>query len=134
MQNGLRILFSTLFWRSASWASCSANDFATNPAYSSMVRWGGMGSGRVRASLSSYGVSADDAAQAMEALDPVRAALDFARRKRLGPYGPAVADPRLRQRQFAAFARAGHPPRLAQSILRAESIEAAEALLDEEGG
>jgi regulatory protein len=92
----------------------------------------GMGSGRVRASLSAYGVSADDAVAAMEGLEPVRAALDFARRKRFGPFGPPVSDPKVRQRQFAAFARAGHPPRLAQSILRAETMEAAEAMLDEE--
>lgn len=93
----------------------------------------GMGSGRVRASLSAYGVGEDDAAQAMEALQPVRAALDFARRKRLGPFGPPATEPRARDRQFAAMARAGHPPRLARDILRAETIEAAEALLEDEG-
>jgi len=93
----------------------------------------GMGSGRVRASLSAYGVGADDAARAMESLEPVRAALDFARRKRLGPYGPPVTDPRVRERQFAAMARAGHAPRLARDILRAETAESAESLLDDEG-
>jgi len=93
----------------------------------------GMGSGRVRASLSAYGVGGDDAALAMASLDPVRAALDFARRKRFGPFGLPVTDPKARERQFSAMARAGHPPRLARDILRAETIEAAEAMQDDEG-
>ncbi len=92
----------------------------------------GMGSGRVRASLSAYGVGEDDAASALAALEPVRAALDFARRKRLGPFGLPAADQKARDRQFAAMARAGHTPRLARDILRAPTIEAAEAMLDDE--
>jgi regulatory protein len=91
----------------------------------------GMGAGRVRATLSAYGVGEADAAPALEAIDAARAALDFARRKRLGPFGAPVADPRARERQMAMMARAGHPPRLARDILRADTVEAAEALAED---
>ncbi|MBS3961719.1 MAG: RecX family transcriptional regulator [Sandarakinorhabdus sp.] len=99
----------------------------------------GMGLARVRASLSAHGVGQEDSARAMAAHRPVRAALDFARRKRLGPFGPPATEQKTRERQFAAMVRAGHPPRLAHDILRAETVEAAEAMLndampDEEGG
>jgi regulatory protein len=83
----------------------------------------GMGPGRVRQSLSAYGVDADDQAAALDGLEPVTAAIDFARRKRLGPFGAPVSDPKLRQRQLAAMARAGHSPRLAAAILRARTEE-----------
>lgn len=83
----------------------------------------GMGAGRVRQALSAYGVGADDSADAMEGLEPVQAAIDFARRKRFGPFGQPVTDPKLRNRQLAAMARAGHPHRLASDILRARSEE-----------
>jgi regulatory protein len=81
----------------------------------------GMGAGRVRQALAAHGVSADDAAPVLDALDPVAAAIDFARRKRFGPFGPPVTDPKHRNRQLAAMARAGHPQRLATAILRARS-------------
>ncbi|MGL6042434.1 MAG: regulatory protein RecX [Sandaracinobacteroides sp.] len=81
----------------------------------------GMGAGRVRQSLSAYGVGSEDSADALQALEPVQTAIDFARRKRLGPFGPPVTDPKLRNRQMAAMARAGHPHRLASAILRART-------------
>lgn len=83
----------------------------------------GMGRGRVRTSLSAAGVTADDSAGALAAIDPVAAAIDFARRKRLGPFGPPVADPKLRQRKLAMMARAGHAPGLSMTILRATTEE-----------
>ena len=83
----------------------------------------GMGAGRVRASLSAYGVGADEQAAALAGHDALEAAIRFARRKRLGPFGPPVTDPAGRQRQLAAMARAGHPPDLARRILRARSEE-----------
>lgn len=81
----------------------------------------GMGPGRVRQSLQAYGVEADDQAAALQGLDPVTAAIDFARRKRFGPFGLPVADPKVRQRQLAAMARAGHGPRLAAAVLSART-------------
>lgn len=81
----------------------------------------GMGPGRVRQSLLAYGVGAEEQAVALDGLDPVSAAIDFARRKRFGPFGPPVEDPRVRNRQRAAMARAGHSPRLAAAILNART-------------
>ncbi len=90
----------------------------------------GMGSGRVRQSLAAYGVQAEDAAPALAAVDAFSAALELARRKRLGPWGPPANDPKLRQRQLAAMARGGHDIRLAKAILAAPDIATAEALRD----
>jgi regulatory protein len=99
------------------------NDAAFAEARARGLQRRGMGAGRVRATLSAYGVGADDSADALESLEPVQAAIDFARRKRFGPFGPSVSDPRVRNRQMAAMARAGHPPRLAADILRARTEE-----------
>lgn len=79
----------------------------------------GMGPGRIRAALHASGVAADDQAAVLDGHDPVQSAIAFARRKRLGPFGPPLADPTSRQRQFAAMARAGHAPALVATILGA---------------
>ena len=63
----------------------------------------------------------------LEGHDPWGAALDFARRKRLGPFGPVLDDPKLKARQLGAFARAGHPQGLARRILAARSEDELEA-------
>lgn len=83
----------------------------------------GMGAARVRAALSAHGIGADEQAAALSGHDALEAAIRFAQRKRLGPFGPPAADPAARQRQLAAMARAGHPPDLARRILRARSEE-----------
>lgn len=97
------------------------NDAAFAEARARGLARRGMGAGRVRASLSSHGVGEADRAAALEGHDPLRAAIDFARRKRIGPFGPATDDPKLRQRQLGAMARAGHPPALARAIVRART-------------
>jgi regulatory protein len=91
----------------------------------------GLGGGRVRQSLAAYGVAADDAAPAMATIDAFAAALELARRKRLGPWGPPANDPKLRQRQLAAMARGGHSLQMAKAILGAIDPDAAEALRDQ---
>lgn len=109
------------------------NDAAFADARARGMARKGMGQGRVRQSLAAYGVRADDAGAAMEQIDAVGAALEFARRKRLGPWGPPTSDPKLRQRQLAAMARGGHDFRLAKAILAAVDTDAAEALRDDFG-
>jgi regulatory protein len=99
------------------------NDAAFAEARARGLQRRGMGAGRVRASLSAYGVGSDESAAALSDLEPVQAAIDFARRKRFGPFGPPVTDPKARQRQMGAMARAGHPPRLARDILMARTEE-----------
>ncbi|MBA3940137.1 MAG: RecX family transcriptional regulator [Sphingopyxis sp.] len=100
----------------------------------------GLGVRRVRAQLHVDGIAAEDSGEAIEAAEgaAVAAAIGFARRRRFGPFAVRAADdPALRERQVAAFARAGHSLALARRILAvppgdADALAAldAEAALD----
>lgn len=69
----------------------------------------GYGARRIGASLQSAGIAHDLAASVMPDEQAALAAAEtYARRKRIGAFGIAHADPKLRQRQFAAMLRAGH--------------------------
>lgn len=77
----------------------------------------------IQSALLAKGVAADVAADAVASLsehsgDPdLDAAVAFARRKRLGPYGvPAASDDR-RRKELAAFARAGFSYHMARRVL-----------------
>lgn len=95
----------------------------------------GLGVRRVTAQLWIDGIDSADSAEAVEAAKgaALAAALGFARRRRFGPYAAAmVTDRVLREKQVAAFARAGHSLTLARRILAAAPGDA--AALDEEAG
>lgn len=96
----------------------------------------GLGTRRVKAQLWVDGIASDDAAEAVESSEDaaLASALGFARRRRLGPYAVKAADdPAQRERQVAAFARAGHSLGLARRILAIRpGDDAALAALDEE--
>ena len=96
----------------------------------------GLGLRRVKAQLFVDGISADDSGEAIsEAEDhALAAAVGVARRRRFGPFAVRAADdPALRERQVAAFARAGHSLALARRILAvAPGDEEALAALDGE--
>ena len=80
----------------------------------------GLGVRRVKAQLFVDGIASDDSGEAIaEAEDKaVAAAVGFARRRRFGPFALRMSDdPKDRERQVAAFARAGHSPVLARRIL-----------------
>ncbi|MCM3418921.1 RecX family transcriptional regulator [Sphingopyxis alaskensis] len=80
----------------------------------------GLGVRRVRAQLYVDGIAEADSGEAIEAAESaaVAAAIGFARRRRLGPFAArGLDDPKLRERQVAAFVRAGHSPALARHIL-----------------
>ena len=85
----------------------------------------------MRARLAGKGIPAEVAAEAISGLrknapDPdIAAACAFARRRRLGPFRRAAAD---RQRELAAFARAGFSRRVAEAVLDCGDVEAVEAL------
>jgi regulatory protein len=92
---------------------------------------------RIAVGLAAKGVGPADAAAALAALrdgdgDPeLAAACAFARRRRLGPFRTAssqgpVAD---RQRELAAFARAGFSRRTAEAVLACHDEDAIGALL-----
>lgn len=96
----------------------------------------GLGVRRVKAQLWVDGIDPGDSGEAIDAAEAgaVGAALGFARRRRFGPFGAApLDDPAQRERQVAAFARAGHSLGLARRILAIRADDAAAlAALDED--
>jgi regulatory protein len=82
----------------------------------------GYGPTRVRQNLRAAGVSEEDALPADELANAERisAALQFARRRRLGPYGSEPLDQEARQRALAVMTRAGHAFGLSRAILALE--------------
>ena len=97
--------------------------FAASKA-SSLTRRG-FGERRVGEALRAAGIEAEDAEPAKaEARDSAwAAALRFAERKRLGPYGQEPLDHAARQKAAGAMLRAGHPFDLVRRILNASSGE-----------
>lgn len=81
----------------------------------------GYGQRRVGMALKAAGIEPDDAESALrESADGAwDAALRFAERKRIGPFGTASPDRPTRDRHFAALMRAGHRADHARRILAA---------------
>lgn len=85
----------------------------------------GLGARRVGMALRQARVDEADA----EALAPAiaaqawEAALTFARRRRIGPFGAVIEDRAVRDRQLAAMLRAGHDFDLARRIVAARDTE-----------
>lgn len=82
----------------------------------------GYGARRVGQSLKAAGIGDEDSAEARELAqaEAVEAALRFARRRRLGPFGSGSADPAAKQRAIAAMVRAGHSFGLARAVVGLE--------------
>jgi regulatory protein len=82
----------------------------------------GYGSRRVRQSLRAAGVGEEDSQAAHELAEggAVEAALRFARRRRIGPFGERSADRLAQEKALAAMIRAGHSFTLAKAILALE--------------
>jgi regulatory protein len=97
--------------------------FAMSKARSLTSR--GYGERRVRQALATSGIAEEDSAEARELAveEAVAAALKFARRRSLGPYAAAAADPAQRERALAAMVRAGHRFALARAIMELEPGE-----------
>lgn len=92
----------------------------------------GYGQRRIGQALAAAGIGADlredvraDAAAARQA------ALAMARKRGFGPFGRAVPDRPLREKQIAAMLRAGHSLDMARDLIDAATIEAAEQWADE---
>lgn len=98
----------------------------------------GLGVRRVKAQLYVDGIAESDRGEAIENAEAAAwaSAVGFARRRRFGPFGAAaIGDPKLRERQIAAFLRAGHSMTLARRLLAiAPGDTAALAALDDEAG
>jgi regulatory protein len=80
----------------------------------------GLGARRVGEALRHAGVQADDAEAVAPQIDARtgQSAIDFARRKRIGPFAAEPADRERMAKQVAAMVRAGHAPALAWRIAR----------------
>ena len=98
----------------------------------------GLGVRRVKAQLYVDGIAEGDSGEAIETAEAaaLASAVGFARRRRFGPFGAtALDDPKLRERQIAAFLRAGHGMTVARRLLAiAPGDDAALAALDDEAG
>jgi regulatory protein len=90
----------------------------------------GYGKRRLSQKLLADGIAEEDAAAARDHADAeaVEAALRFARRRRLGPFGTGGSDPNQREKAIAAMIRAGHSFALARAIATLQPGE--EAALD----
>ena len=81
----------------------------------------GYGVRRVDQALMAAGIEADVREDIRSEVDEGEAALAYARRKRIGPFAAEPPGPELRQKQFAAMVRAGHPFDRVRAILGAET-------------
>ena len=96
------------------------DDSAYALAKSQSLTGRGYGKQRVLQTLRAAGVDDEEgiAARRHAEEEAVSAALRFARRRRVGPYGSAeLSDPKERQKSLAAMVRAGHGFGLARAIL-----------------
>lgn len=93
----------------------------------------GLGARRVGEALRHAGVQSEDA----EAVAPQvearagQSAIDFARRKRIGPFAAEPADRERIVKQVAAMVRAGHAPALAWQLARMNPGDDPDFLLDD---
>ena len=96
----------------------------------------GLGVRRVKAQLYVDGIAAENSGEAIETAEgaAVAAAVGFARRRRFGPFAmQASDDPKQRERQVAAFLRAGHSLAITRRILAVPpGDEAGLAALDDD--
>lgn len=85
----------------------------------------GMGARRVTMALRQAHIDAADAEDMAPGIEERadEAALIFAKRKRIGPFGPPNDDRAVRDKQLAAMLRAGHSFETARRIVSAHSAE-----------
>jgi len=81
----------------------------------------GLGARRVTMALRQAGVEEADTEDLAPAIhdQAEAAAITFARRKRIGPFGPPTDDRAVRDKQLAALLRAGHAMALSRRIVAA---------------
>lgn len=96
------------------------DDRAWGEAKAAAMARRGLGARRVRQALGAAGIDGDDLAAIGDAVgeEAVESAVAFARRKRIGPFGPGTDDRAAIERQVGQMVRAGHAPDLARRIAR----------------
>jgi regulatory protein len=87
----------------------------------------GYGMRRVSQVLQAAGID-EDVRSEVKAGDAAQrhAALALAKKRRFGPFGAALPERAIRDKQFAAMLRAGHPLDSARELVNAASVKAAE--------
>lgn len=97
------------------------DDGAFAAARASSLQRRGYGERRIDAALRAAGIGDRHSAEAREQSreGAMGAALRFAKRKRIGPYGTGAVDREARQKAFAAMMRAGHPFEIVRQVLNA---------------
>ena len=95
------------------------DDAAYASAKSRSLSGRGYGKSRVLQSLRAAGVDEAQSAEAKEIADSsaVETALNFARRKRIGPFALDASDPKRREKALGAMIRAGHGFELSRKIV-----------------
>lgn len=93
----------------------------------------GLGARRVGEALRHAGVQAEDADAIAPQVDARvgQSAIDFARRRRIGPFAAEPADRAQIAKHVAAMVRAGHAPGLAWQLARMNPGEDTDFLLDD---
>jgi regulatory protein len=105
------------------------DDRAYAEARAKTLRRRGMPSRAIRARLLHKGVAEDDADAGLAAVDEdtddpdLAAAVNFARRRRLGPFRPAEDRPGTGEKDLAILARAGFSYNVARQIVAATTPE-----------
>jgi regulatory protein len=94
------------------------DDRAFGEARASAMARRGLGKRRVAGAFREAGIGEDDAAALAPAIDnrALTAALNFARRKRIGPFATAPVERAQREKQIGAMMRAGHDFALSRRI------------------
>jgi len=109
------------------------DDAALDPDRASIVDDRGYGTRRIDQSLGAAGIAAELREEVRATLAEERAAaLALARKRRLGPFGPAPADRQAIEKQVAVFLRAGHRLDIARQIVKADDVAGLEAWVMEE--
>jgi regulatory protein len=88
----------------------------------------GMGSYRIKSALQGAGIESDliNTLTHFDEQETQALALDFARKRRMGPFAERSPDDRLKKRWMAAFLRAGHKASDARLVLSLPTSEEAE--------
>ena len=97
------------------------DDRAFAEARASALGRRGLGARRVAGALREARIGEEDAEAVAPAIEAraVDAALTFARRRRIGPFGSPPVDRAAREKQLGAMLRAGHPLELSRRIVDA---------------
>jgi len=104
------------------------DDSAYAQAKTASLHRRGKGGRAIRAALAAKGVEADVAADAVAGVGDLAAAINLARRRRLGPFRPPEARAAMRPRDLATLARAGFAYDVARQVVEAADADALEEL------